>query len=545
MTILYTTCALPQIIVMYRCRSSSEIFYIQQTLTTFSRYRTTSAVHPNISKCPFRYPAAAMQGEQATSSFEKGTLKSFEEMPGPHGIYNVPYLGTALQMYPFTQYHPTRFDELVREWRKQLGSIYRVRLPRDWNVFVNDPKDVEKTFRSDNRYPFRRTLPLFDTYNSIRNREPTIGERNGENWWEMRSPAQKGICQHQTLSKLIPKLSGVADDLVSNCRVSGQLKNLPYPFFEYASEGAGLLCFNTRLGIIAASGSPSSREFMEFVDNYFDYFGKQLLAPIHWFKWFRTPGYLKFEKASDFLVSITDKHTKMAEKTLKTTYDPDEFNLLHFLLTSPNMTPEKISSLLVDFFRGGIDSTANAITFLLYHLAKYPDIQEKLYHELAPRIPAEGPISPNGFKDTPYLKACLKESFRFVYPVILGTQRVLDDDVVLSNYEVPAGTTINLCISTICKDEQYFPSPEKFLPERWLRGNSEREKRHPFGFLPFGYGTRNCVGQRFAEQEIYISVSKIVTNFRITLPKGLNDVPFVYSTFATPKERFTLNLNPR
>ncbi|XP_033755183.1 probable cytochrome P450 CYP44 isoform X2 [Pecten maximus] len=466
-------------------------------------------------------------------------------MPGPQGIYNVPYLGAALQMYPFTKYRTERFDELIEKWRREFGTICRVRLPSEWNVFVLDPDDVEKTFRSDNKYPFRRPLPLFDTYNNSRNREPTIGERNGENWWELRSPAQRGICQPRAVSKLIPKLSGVADDLVSNCRVTGQLQNLPDPLFEYSSEGAGLLCFNKRLGIISSSGSESNREFMEFVDNYFDYFGEQLLAPINWFKWFKTPGYRKFEKASDFLMSFTDKYTEKALNNLDNKTDPDEFNLLHFLLTSPNMTPEKISSLLIDFFRGGIDSTANAITFLLYHLAKYPDIQEKLYQELAPLIPAEGPISPDGFKDVHYLKACLKESFRFVYPVILGTQRVLDKDVVLSNYDIPAGTTINMCITSICKDEKYFPNPDKFLPERWLRSNPDREKIHPFGFLPFGYGTRNCVGQRFAEQEIYVSVSKIVTNFTLSLPKGLNDVPFVYSTFATPRDKFTLHLNPR
>ncbi|XP_060078719.1 probable cytochrome P450 CYP44 [Ylistrum balloti] len=524
---------------------SCSLFYrritsVSPTLKSCSRQRSTSVTHPHLHKCPF-----AMHDPKIAFPPVDQVSKSFEEMPGPQGIYSIPYIGTALQMYPFAKYRPERFDELLETWHKKYGTICRARIANEWNVFVFDPRDVETTFRADNKYPFRRSLPLFDKYNSSRNREPTIGERNGENWWDMRSPAQKGICQLRTLSKLIPKLSGIADDFVNNCREAGELKNLPDPFFEYASEGAGLLCFNERLGIISSSGSPSSRQFMTFVDDYFDYFGEQLLAPIHWFKWIRTPGYRKYEKASDFLMGFTDKRTETAVDNLKNLPDLEEFNLLHFLLTTPGMTPAKVSSLLVDFFRGGIDSTANAITFLLYHLAKYPDIQEKLHQELSSHIPTEGAISPDGLKDLHYLKACLKESFRFVYPVIVGTQRVLDNDVALSTYEIPAGTTINLCISSICKNKNYFRNPDKFCPERWLRSNPNRDNSHPFAFLPFGYGTRNCVGQRFAEMEIYVSVSKIVTNFRISLPKGLGDVPFVYSTFATPKDKFTLNLEPR
>ncbi|OWF50846.1 probable cytochrome P450 CYP44 [Mizuhopecten yessoensis] len=528
-------------------RPARKIARVPSSLMSHTRKSSAaSVVQPNTAKCPF---AAALPIHDPDIAFPSmasdSAIKPFEEMPSPRGIYGIPYLGTALQQYPFTKYRTERFDERAEEWRREFGDICRVRLPSEWNVFVFDPCDVETTFRADSKYPFRRSLPLFDVYNNSRNRESTIGERNGKNWWELRSPAQKGIGRPKTLSKLLPKLSVVADDFVNNCRETGRLENLPYPFFEYASEGAGLLCFNKRLGIVSSPGSPVNREFMEFVDNYFDYFGEQLLAPIHWFKWFRTPGYRKFENASDILMSYTDKHTEIAVKNLKKTPDSNEFNLLHFLLTTPGMTPAKVSSLIVDVFRGGIDSTANAMTFMLYHLAKYPDIQEKLYEELAPRIPAEGPIGQDGFKDLHYLKACLKESFRFVYPVIMGTQRVLDRDVVLSNYAVPAGTTINLCITSMCKNEKYFANPDKFLPERWLRSNPYREKSHPFAHIPFGYGTRNCVGQRFAEQEIYVSVSKIVKNFKISLPKGQDDVQFVYSTFATPKHKFTLNLKPR
>jgi len=63
-----------------------------------------------------------------------------------------------------------------------------------------------------------------------------------------------------------------------------------------------MLCFDKRLGCLESHESASKSEIMTHVENYFNYFGEQLLKPVHWFKWFRTPGYNKFERASDFIM---------------------------------------------------------------------------------------------------------------------------------------------------------------------------------------------------------------------------------------------------
>ena len=55
----------------------------------------------------------------------------------------------------------------------------------------------------------------------------------------------------------------------------------------------------------------------------------------------------------------------------------------------------------------------------------------------------------------------------------------------------------------------------RFLPERWLRTNKEKEEIHPFASLPFGHGPRMCIGKRFAELEMQMLLAKIVANYRI------------------------------
>ena len=61
-------------------------------------------------------------------------------------------------------------------------------------------------------------------------------------------------------------------------------------------------------------------------------------------------------------------------------------------------------------------------------------------------------------------------------------------------------------------DERFYPKPHEFIPERWLRDTDDvisSGRNHPFGMKPFGFGQRSCLGQRFAENEIYICILKV------------------------------------
>lgn len=59
--------------------------------------------------------------------------------------------------------------------------------------------------------------------------------------------------------------------------------------------------------------------------------------------------------------------------------------------------------------------------------------------------------------------------------------------------------------------EEYFENPEDFLPERWLQGAHDPPTQRLMGLcvLPFGLGKRNCLGRRFAEQEIHLAAIKV------------------------------------
>jgi len=63
--------------------------------------------------------------------------------------------------------------------------------------------------------------------------------------------------------------------------------------------------------------------------------------------------------------------------------------------------------------------------------------------------------------------------------------------------------------------DQYFPRPDQFIPERWLKicpESKQGQNYHPFASLPFGYGRRMCLGRRFADLEIQMVITKVGYN---------------------------------
>lgn len=148
----------------------------------------------------------------------------------------------------------------------------------------------------------------------------------------------------------------------------------------------------------------------------------------------------------------------------------------------------------------------------MYHLARNPEIQEKIYQEVYHILGEDGDVTSGSLAKLSYLKACYKESARLT-PVFPATRRILEKDVILSGYLVPAQTPIELDFVSTGASENHFKNASDYKPERWLREN--KKYIDPFAFLPFGFGPRMCIGSRVAELETYLLVSKVIQRFRL------------------------------
>ena len=107
--------------------------------------------------------------------------------------------------------------------------------------------------------------------------------------------------------------------------------------------------------------------------------------------------------------------------------------------------------------------------------------------------------------------ACIKEAMR-LSPTSSGSLRVIENDVVIQGYEIPKGTMLWWLHSINNLDENVFPNPNQFIPERWIENKNEIPK---FANRQFSHGPRMCVGKRFAVQEIGVLLCKIVQRFNV------------------------------
>lgn len=109
----------------------------------------------------------------------------------------------------------------------------------------------------------------------------------------------------------------------------------------------------------------------------------------------------------------------------------------------------------------------------------------------------------------PYLRAVIKEAIR-LRPVAIGTARRTTKNLVLSSYAIPEGSDLVLSQMLSSTDEEYFGRSQDFVPERFIKDQKDSclKGDDPFAFLPFGFGSRMCIGRRFAELEMETLISK-------------------------------------
>src|ERR1051326_1750112 len=142
------------------------------------------------------------------------------------------------------------------------------------------------------------------------------------------------------------------------------------------------------------------------------------------------------------------------------------------------------------------------MNYTLYCLALHPQIQEKVHIELDTVLGPDvhRPITFSDLSELKYLEMCIKESLR-VYPPVPFIMRHIYEDIPLDEYEgktqtIPAGSEVMILINQLHKDPSQFPQPELFNPDRFLAENCI--DRHPYAFIPFSAGPRNCLGMKYA-----------------------------------------------
>lgn len=197
------------------------------------------------------------------------------------------------------------------------------------------------------------------------------------------------------------------------------------------------------------------------------------------------------------------------------------------------------------FMFEGHDTTATNMSFTLWLLATHPQIQTRCQEELDQIFEGdqERPATSQDLAAMKYLECCLKESLR-LYQSVPIISRILGEDVEIDGKVLPAKTNVILFKFLLHRDPKTFPDPDRFDPERFSL-ESVQGRRHPYSYVPFSAGPRNCIGQKFATMEEKVLVSSVLRKYNLRSSMTVEEIPLCAEVILRPKNGLRISLTPR
>ncbi|CAN7976528.1 unnamed protein product, partial [Ixodes persulcatus] len=192
----------------------------------------------------------------------------------------------------------------------------------------------------------------------------------------------------------------------------------------------------------------------------------------------------------------------------------------------------------------GHDTTAMGISWALFLLGHSPVDQQKVHDELDFIFgnDTKRPVSHRDMKEMRYMECVIKESLR-LYPSVPFYMRIVEEPLQLAGTTIPRGTSIQVSSYFLHRDPKVFPKPEEFQPERFLPENAKG--RHPFAYVPFSAGPRNCIGQKFAMSEEKIVLANILRKYKLKSLNHRDEVGLVAEIVLRPKNGLRIKFTPR
>jgi cytochrome P450 len=172
------------------------------------------------------------------------------------------------------------------------------------------------------------------------------------------------------------------------------------------------------------------------------------------------------------------------------------------------MSDAEVRDQLITLLAAGHETTATALAWAIYWIHREPSIAADLRDELAPLGPDP---QPDAIAALPLLDSVCLETLR-LHPIVSDVARRLVAPMTLGRYTLPAGTGIGVTIRTLHANPALYPEPERFVARRFVGA-----KPSPFGYAPFGGGSRRCLGAAFATYEMKLVLATLLRTFDFAL----------------------------
>ncbi len=206
----------------------------------------------------------------------------------------------------------------------------------------------------------------------------------------------------------------------------------------------------------------------------------------------------------------------------RTTPDESRRDILSLLLSvrddaGRGFSDKEVRDQVMTLMFAGHDTSTSTLTFMMHELARHPDVVEKLQEEQDRVLGGRTPDIETLEREMPYLDMVLDEVLRLYPPAWIGPRRAVRD-FEFGGHSVTRGTYVNYCSWASHRIPEVFPEPEAFIPERFTR---ERKAALPRGaYVPFGGGSRICIGKRFGQTEVKLVATMLLQRLRLDALPG-------------------------
>ena len=179
---------------------------------------------------------------------------------------------------------------------------------------------------------------------------------------------------------------------------------------------------------------------------------------------------------------------------------------------------------VIEMLMASHETTGATLAWVFYLLSRNRSARDRLEREID-TVLGTRPATLADFDRLAYTRAVLDETLRLATPSYYIGRRAVAD-CTIGGYAIPTGANVQLCCYFSHRDARYFPEPDRFLPERWLAPQPERPK---YASMPFGAGSRGCIGEAFARMSAVFALAAVTQRWRLEV---VSDGPPPLNTMA-------------
>ncbi|XP_036233918.2 probable cytochrome P450 313a4 isoform X1 [Bactrocera oleae] len=336
---------------------------------------------------------------------------------------------------------------------------------------------------------------------------------------------------HNNLLSLIPTFNDKANNVKNKlARLAGQGEQKIFAILKECGLQLSLL---TIMDMKLEESSETYTEIVEAFNVFIDHMEKDLL-----YSWLglgflsRTPQYNRILKyIQDLMRSLTKKHlAQQIESEAMNNFVENKQAMIDITIKALRQGIFNENQVDIEGFTmlaASYETSVGATYTCLLMLAMHPEIQERVFQEIRSVFP-DGitSVEYDDLKKLPYLDMFISEALRIAPPGPYIGRQTVDDTELYPGVMLPKDAQVLIPIYELHRRKELWgPEASRFNPDNFLPENIA--KRHPYSYMPFSKGSRNCIGFRYAEISIRIILIHAVRNLKFSTTFKYEDIVYV------------------